>query len=436
MGIYEISLAFGSLLLWYGSGDDLNSRMLLWSGVAITILWVITTGLVRLLGRVVPASGMTWRYGLARLSRYPQRTGLQVTGFTVGLTALLVLALARVDLLNLWRERLPANTPNHFLINVQRDEVEPLRALFIEQGLNDPIFYPIVRGRLVSIGDRAVNADDYQSPRAKRLASREFNLTWTDTLPRDNKLTAGQWWDNQDQNQKAFSVEAGIAKTLGIKLGDTLRYQIAGMEMAAQVSSVREVDWDSFNPNFFVIGSPALFAEAPATLITSFYLPPQQQSFVSVLARQFPSVTHLNVDALMRQVRTLMDRAALAIEYVFLFTILAGLLVLYAAIHTSQSERRRETALFRALGASRKQVLMGLLAEFLSIGVLAGFLAALTASLASYMIATHVFELIYRPNPWLWVWGVGGGGAGIAIAGLLGTRRLLNQSPLRALQHS
>ena len=429
-------MAIAALLVWQTGGSDMGLAMLFGAGVFLAGLWLISVILISLARRFQPPAGMVWRYGAMRLLRRQGSSVLQVSGFAVGISALLVLAVTRVDLLNLWREGLPKDAPNHFLINIQYDEQEAMAELFRSQGVITSVYYPIVRGRLVAINAQAVVPDDYTNPRAKRLLGREFNLTWTDVLPSENRIIEGRWWGEQGHHDMELSVETDIAKALGIKLGDRLRYRIAGLELEAKVTSLREVDWDSFEPNFFVIASPRMLAASPAQWMTSFYLEPGRRAVMADLARKFPSVTVIDVGTIMQQVRSLMDRAALAIEYVFLFTLAAGILVMHAAIQASQGERRQESALLRALGGSRKQVLTGLVVEFATIGLLAGFLAALVASIAGYLLATQVFGLVYQPNPWLWIWGMGGGCFGIAVAGLLGTRRVLNQSPAYVLQRS
>lgn len=422
------------LLAFHASEAVLIGKLLLGAGATVAGLWLAAFTLVFGIRHLQPRSGAAWRSGIARLGRQRASSTIQITAFALGIAALLVLAIARVDLLNIWRGTLPADAPNHFMINIQRGDVKTLAVLFREHDLPMPELYPVVRGRLVAINDRPVGPQDYKDPRAQQLIAREFNLSWADTLQGDNEIVAGEWWGRAEGDAQGFSVETGIAEALDIKLGDRLTYQIGGERTVGDVANLREVEWDSFNVNFFVIATPALLEDHPASLITAFYLPPEQARFITELARQFPSVTVLNVETIMRQVRTIMDRAALAVEYVFLFTLAAGLLVMYAAIQTSKPERRRETALLRALGASRRQVLLGLIAEFGTVGAIAGALAAMAASLASYLLATEIFELPYRVNPWLWVCGIAVGGIGIAIAGVLGTRRLLNQPPLLVLQ--
>ncbi|MGI9303563.1 MAG: ABC transporter permease [Gammaproteobacteria bacterium] len=434
------ALAALAALLLLHAPDPKEAAMILGGALAlIAVLWLIALLFVRVINRMPQAAGLAWRYGINRLQRNIGSSVLQIVCYSLGITALLILVITRVDLLSEWRGRMSPEAPNHFLINVQPDEVESLRQLFVAHGQAAPTFYPMVRGRLLAINDREINAESYSNPRAQRLVDREFNLSWATAMQADNKIVAGKWWSG-DQQARAFSVEAGIAETLGIELGDTLRYVVGGSELVAPVTNLREVEWDTFNVNFFVIATPAALADQPATYVTSFYLPAgesQTQNHFSVeLTRQFPSVTVFDVRAVMAQVRAIMDRASLAIEYVFLFTLAAGVMVMFAAIQASQRERRRETALLRALGANRGQVMTALISEFSLLGVLAGLLATVAASVSGYLLATQVFEITYRLNLWLWVWGLGGGALGIGLAGLAGTWRLLNQSPMLTLRHT
>jgi putative ABC transport system permease protein len=427
--------AMGVLLYWQVGGERIGVRLLFGAATIIAVLWMLAKAALMLLNRLRLHVGLAWRHGAARLLRRKGSAALQIFTLAIGITALLVLGVERVDLLKLWQEGLADGTPNHFLINIQVDEKPDMVDLFNRHSIATSAFYPLVRGRLVAINKQPVKLSNYDSPRAKHLIGREFNLTWTNNLQVDNKVVAGRWWGNEGDERSAYSVETGVADTLGIKLGDTLSYNVGGTEFSAAVTSLREIDWDSFNPNFFVIASPEILRNAPATLVTSFYLPPARKRVITELAQRFPSVTVIDIDAIMQQLKKLMNRAALAVEFVFLFTLMAGGLVMYAAIQSSQCERHQESALYRAMGASRKQVALSLLAEFVTIGVVAGVIAAFTATTAGYLLAEYVFELTYRPNPWLWIWGIAGGAMGVGVAGLIGTRRLLNQPPWRVLTH-
>jgi putative ABC transport system permease protein len=347
--------------------------------------------------------------------------------------ALLILGIVRIDLLHAWQANLPAAAPNQFLINVQADEVEPLGALLRAGGVSLTGFYPMVRGRLIAINDRVVSPEDFAEARARRLVEREFNLSWTARLPEDNRIVAGRWWPAGAAGGDGLSLEQGLAETLGIRLGDHLRFTLAGQELSARVSSLRTVAWDSFRVNFFVILPPGVLERFPATYITSFYLPQERGELLTRLIQRFPSVTVIDVRAILRQVRAIMDRATLAIEYVFAFTLLSGLMVLYAAIQASREGRLHDTAILRTLGASRRQVLASLFIEFTTLGTLAGLLAAAGASAVGYVLAARVFDLPYGLDPWVWLAGILGGALGVGLAGTMGTRSVLAQPPLQTL---
>lgn len=379
-----------ALLIW--QAGEWRLALYVCAGVTGTVaaLALAAWGLVQALGLLRGRVGVAWRFGLANIARRGSGSAVQVVALGLGLMALLMLTLVRTDLLANWRASLPADAPNHFLINIQPGEVAGVRAFLREHGLHDAELFPMVRGRLTAINERAVGPDDYDNPRAKRLVEREFNLSWTDRLQEDNRILAGRWWNASDHGQGVASVETGLAKELGIAMGDTLRFQIAGQELPAKVVSLRSVEWDSFRANFFVVFPSGVLDHYPATWITSFHLPAGQKPLLADLVRQYPSVTVLDVDALMSKVREIMDRVIAAVEYVFLFTLAAGLVVLYAAIQATQDERRFESAVLRTLGARRAVVRQSLLAEFATLGLLAGILAATAATVLGYVLAARV----------------------------------------------
>jgi putative ABC transport system permease protein len=385
----------------------------------------------RLRGQV----GVAWRFGLANIARRGAGTTVQVAALGLGIMCLLVLTLVRTDLLASWQTSLPADAPNHFLINIQPAEVAGVQAFLTARDLGEIRLYPMVRGRLVAINDRPVTAQDYADrPRAQRLLEREFNLSWADRLQTDNRIVEGRWWQPDDIGQAVISVEQGVADEFGITLYDVLRFQAGGRDITARVTSLRTVDWDSFHVNFFVLFPPGVIEDFPATWVTNFYLDPARQSLPAELVRAYPSVTVIDVGALLAKVREIMDRVVLAVEYVFLFTLLAGLVVLYAAIQATQDERRHESAVLRTLGASRGLILRSLVAEFALLGLLAGLLAALAATVLGWVLAEHVFNLPYRLNPLVWLAGALTGLLGIGAAGLWGTRSVVKRPPLRTLR--
>jgi putative ABC transport system permease protein len=430
-------LAFAALagLLLRVAGDlELAGWLLLGTSATGLLLWLAGLGLIRALSMFSFRGRPAWRFGLSGLARSGHLGGLQVAAFGLGIMALLILVIVRIDLLHSWQASLPAGAPNQFLINVQAGERESLGTLLRQGGVSLTGFYPMVRGRLTAINNRPVGPKDFTEPRARRLVEREFNLSWSTRLPEDNRIIAGNWWPAGAEGGDGLSLEQGLAETLDIRLGDRLRFTIAGQDLNARVSSLRSVAWDSFRVNFFVILPPGELERFPATYITSFYLPEERGELLTRLIQRFPSVTVIDVRAIMRQVRAIMDRAALAIEYVFVFTLLAGLVVLYAAIQASREGRRHDTAILRTLGASRRQVLASLFIEFTTIGALAGLLAAAGASAVGYVLAARVFELPYHFNPWVWLTGMLGGALGVGLAGVMGTRSVLRQPPLLTLR--
>jgi putative ABC transport system permease protein len=415
--VYGSALAaIGALILW--QAGELRLAIIFLLGILGTVLILGTCAwlLIRAVSGLRHRVGVAWRFGLANIARRASTSTVHVLGFGLGIMALLLLTLIRNDLLEDWRATLPPEAPNQFAINIQTDQLQPLRSFFQRQGLDKPVLYPMVRGRLIAVNNQPVGPERYENPRAKRLVTREFNLSWAGEPQSDNHVVAGHWWSATDANKHQLSVEQGIAETLGIRLGDRLTYRVAGEDIQATVTSLRSVAWDTFRPNFFVLSPPGLLDSYPATWISSFYLPGTNKDFLSELVREFPNVTVIDVEAVMSQVRTIMDRVALAVEYVFVFTLLAGLVVLYAAI--------------------RRQLLLGIIGEFLSLGLLAGLLGALGATTAGYFIAEHVLDLSFQIRPYWWLLGTLGGGLGIGLAGLLGTRSVLRQPPMQTLRQT
>ncbi|MEN8131258.1 MAG: FtsX-like permease family protein, partial [Pseudomonadota bacterium] len=322
-----------ALLMWWQAGD---SRLAVWviSATLATLVLLLTTAraMVLLLRPLRQRSGTLWRYALAGLARNPGLSAIQLTGFGLGMLAILLLATVRMDLLAAWQRTIPAEAPNQFLINIQSHEVPDLERFLEARQLDVAGIYPMLRARLTHINGTAVSPDDYGSDRAKRLVAREFNLSWAGMLQQGNQIVAGHWWGDKRSGDSIFSVEQGLAQSLGVRMDDELNFNLAGLSIRGRVGSLRTVRWDSFQPNFFVIGTPGLLQDYPATYITSFYLPPGQEKRISELIARFPAVTIIDTRAIIQQIREMMDRGALAVEYVFLFTLAAGLLVLYAGI--------------------------------------------------------------------------------------------------------
>ncbi len=421
------------MIFW--KADD--TRLGLYVVAGFTGAMVVAGLLAWLLLKVVAGlrhGGISWRFGVANLSRRPLGTVVQVIALGLGLMALLTLTLIRNDLLNAWQASLPADAPNRFLVNIQADQVAPLKQFFAERKITEPVMYPMIRGRMVKINDRSVSAADYADERAKRQIEREFNLSWAAAPPKDNLILAGAWWPPSGSPRDQFSMEDGIALRLGVKLGDQVTFDIAGTPVSATVTSLRKVNWDSFNVNFFMISPPGLLEGQPVSYVTSFYVPPRNSELLNALVKTFPNLLVIDVEQVMAQVQKMMTQVSRAVQFVFLFTLLAGLVVFYAAIAGTQDERIQQAAIMRTLGASRAQLTRAHLAEFAVIGALAGLIAAAGASGLGYVLAVKVLGLGYNFSPLAWLAGVVCGSVGIAAAGYFGTRHVMATPPMRVLR--
>ncbi|MDA1108044.1 MAG: FtsX-like permease family protein [Proteobacteria bacterium] len=422
------------LMLWQAGEVKLGLTLVASTAATLALLAAAAFALVRALTLMRGRVGVAWRFGLANIVRRASGSVAQILAIGLGLTALLLLTLVRGDLLASWQGSLPQDAPNRFVINIQPEQLGALRDFFARENMPPPDVYPMVRGRLVAVNGKSVAPASYADEGAARMIEREFNLSWMAQLPGDNRISAGRWWGDGASGEHALSVEEGIAKTLGIVLNDRLTYNVAGQEFTGVVTSLRKVEWDSFRVNFFVIAAPGTLEQYPASYITSFYLPDDRQPLLSALVKSFPNLTIIDVAAIMTQVRGIIERVTLAVEYIFIFTLAAGVMVLYAAIQSAQHERLHDGAMLRTLGASRWQLLSGVAAEFVVLGFLAGLVAAFAASATGYVLAERLFHLPYHFNPWLWLIGPGLGAVGVGVAGLLGSVPVLRHPPLHTLR--
>ena len=377
--------------------------------------------------------GIGWRYGLASLERRSASSVVQIVTLALGFMALLLLTVTRTDLLEAWQRAIPAEAANRFVVNIQPGQLDNIRRSFDEAGVNAD-FSPMVRGRLARVNGLGVGPINYEDERAKRLIDREFNLSYRMDLPPGNSLTTGRWFESSDRKSALASVEDGLAKTLGLKLGDRLEFVVAGENVEIEVIGLRKLNWDSMRVNFFVLTPPAVLGAYPASWITSFYLAPGKDDFVNRLVSDFPNLTVVDVAAIVRQLQAIMDQVAQAIQFVFLFTLAAGIVVLYAVLALAAEERRYELAVMRALGARREQLRRALLAEFAAIGGLAGLIAALGAIAVGQMLATYVFQFEVAINYWLPLAAMLCGALLVTGAGWFAAARLIGVPPLEALR--
>ncbi|MGH8679502.1 MAG: ABC transporter permease, partial [Burkholderiales bacterium] len=428
--------AMAGLILWQAQEVALGGYVL--AGVVGTMLvsGVMAAGAIQLLTRAFAGAGFSWRFGLANLKRRAIGSVIQVIALGLGLMALILLTLVRSDLLASWQQSLPPDAPNRFLVNIQPDQIAAVERFFTKRAMAAPKLYPMVRARLVEINGKAVSSRDYLDERARRLIDREFNLSWTGQMQPDNVIVAGRWFGAGDRGQPVVSVEEGIAQTLGMALGERLTYDIAGERLEVRITSLRKVQWDSFRVNFFVLAPPGLLEDYPASWVTSFYLPPAQAPLIDSLVREFPGLLVIDVAAILIQVQRMMDQVVKAVEFVFLFSLVAGLLVLLAAVSATHDERRFDAAVMRTLGAMTAQLRAVQVAEFVFIGALAGLLAAIGATAVGWVLAHKVLTVPYSVNPQVWAVGLVAGAIGVTLAGLLGTAKVLRTPPMQVFRAS
>ncbi|MBT8422804.1 MAG: FtsX-like permease family protein, partial [Gammaproteobacteria bacterium] len=419
MVTYGVSLlALGLLIYW--SVRDLMLVLIIAGGTLLTavVLFEIGRLLIAVLSRGRGRVGVAWRYGLANIARRGSDSAIQVVAFGLGLMVLLVLTLVRNDLLSGWRATLDVEAPNHFLINIQPDERDSVGTILQQAGLPSPEFVPLVRARMTAVNAEAVGDRRYDSERGRRLAGRGANLTYAESISSSNELLKGDWWPIDYDGVPLVSVEIDAAKEMDVGVGDILTFDVAGEAMSATVSSLREVKWDSFQPNFFMVFSPNALQDYPKTFITSLRVADEQRGALLQLVRAHPSVSVIDIEAILDQVRQVIDKAALAVQAVFLFTLAAGLVVLFAAVQSTLDERRYESALLRTFGARRRTVFAGLATEFAVLGLAAGLFAALGASVIGGLAANKLFNLDYQLDPMLWLLGTVTGVVVVGISGV------------------
>jgi len=434
-GISYLAGAFAVLALLQWMMNDIRLVLGIAAGTAGTFAILGLAGwlLVKATGQFRSVGGVAWRYGLANLSRRGRESIVQVVAFGIGLMVLMLLTLVRNDLMDTWRASLPDDAPNQFMINIQPHEVEPMQRFLAAKGLQVPRFVPMVRARMTSINGEDVNQISFEDPQGERWAKRESNLSFSDEIQIGNELTEGVWWQPGSYVTEV-SVEQDFGRELGVKLGDRIDFDIAGEPVSATVTSFRTIEWDTFRPNFFMVFSPYTLKDYPASYISALYATEDQNSKLIDLMREFPSVTVIDLDASLAQVRDVMDKASLAVQAVFVFTLFAGLAVLWAAVQSSLDERSFESAILRTLGASRNRVLSGVAAEFIAIGLLAGLLAATGASLAAWHLAVNVYELEYHFSMALWLAGPILGMVFVGVSGLIATWRVITHAPISVLR--
>ncbi len=428
---YALGLVAISGLMWWYSGDPALTGAVL-AGLVLTV--ALGGGAAALLLRGGRFAGMRagsiWRLALASLQRRGAGNALLVVMFAIAIMLLLLLTLVRSSLIDSWQAQLPPEAPDHFLLNISPEEVAAVEQRLRADGIAAEGLYPMIRGRVMAVDGSPLPTDGAgDGPR-----QREANFTWAASPPTGNELVAGRWW-GADSGEALVSLEEGFAERLGAGLGDRLELRVGARPLTVTVASIRAVDWESMRPNFFMVFPPRLLADFPATFMTSFHLG-GDKAFLNRLLREFPTVSVIELDMVLAQLRSIVSQVSSAIELVLAIILLAGALVLVAGVQASVDSRLQESALLRSLGASRALVLGGLAIEFAALGLFAGVLATLGAELSAWILQTQVLEMSYRPTPWLWPAGVLGSAALIAGLGVAGCRRVVNTPPLAVLREA
>ncbi|MCB1691463.1 MAG: FtsX-like permease family protein [Pseudomonadales bacterium] len=427
------------LMWWYSKDLYLTSLIFLGALVAVAVLSVIAYSLLRSSRVLGMQAGSVFRLALAGMQRRGQQNTMQILVFGLAIMLLLILYLVRTALVDEWRAQIPENAPNHFAINISPEDVAPIRTLLARNGIASQPLYPMIRGRITQINGESTRAgegghaeDEEEAPGPR--ASSDRNLTFAGVLPDDNHILSGEWWAEDYKGPPLVSLERDIATRNHIKVGDVLTFTIQGRTLSAAVASIRRVAWDNMQPNFYIIFSPGALDDFPSTYMTSFTLPPSKKLFLNELLRDYPTMTVLEVDALIAQVKAIIAQVTLAIELVLVLIMVAGGLVLLASIQASMDERFKQHAILRTLGASRRTVMGSLVVEFCALGFLAGLLATLGAEATVYFLETEIFELEFQFNPELWLLGPAVGTVLIGIVGTLATLKVVRTPPIAVLR--
>ena len=435
MLVAGLALAAVAALLYRSVGDAQMLAILLGGIIVIAIaLYLVGRGLVATMGHFRSGVGVAWRYGLANVARRGRDSAIQVVAFGLGLTVLLLLTIVRTDLLDGWRQTLDADAPNHFMINIQPHELESVANIYRNAGIEPPEFVPMIRARMSTINDVSVKDREYPDPGGEWMANREANLSFASKLSASNEIVEGEWWPEDYDGPALVSIEEEAALETGLTIGDRMTFIVAGREVDATIASVRKINWDSFQPNFFMVFSPGALDGLPTTYIASLRLQEEQQPVLVTLVRTHPSISVIDLDSILQQIRGIVQKASLAVQAVFVFTLAAGIAVLFAAVQSTIDERRFESAMLRALGARKRTVFAGVMAEFAALGAAAGILASAGASILAAIIATRLFELPYEFNPLLWVTGIAAGIVVVCASGFVAARGAVNAPPVDVLR--
>ena len=428
-------------LLFVFSRDLMLSVALLAGGlIVVGILLLLSRVLINAGRRAGSQAGKSWHLAMANLQRRAKENSVQLISFTIAIKLLLLIVVMKNALIDEWQQQLPDNAANRFLVNISGQQIDRVNEFLSDNSIVSSGLYPVVRGRLTAINDERVarrvsKEEDEEADNGRRGVGRELNLTWRASLPSENEVIDGSWWSEQDQKPQV-SIEQGVAERLDIGVGDTLTFQLGSEEFSVPVTSVREVNWQALQPNFFMIFSPQVLADFPATYITSLYVEPSKKELLQDFLSQYPTISMIDVDALINQLRSVIDKVSIAVEFILVLVVLAGSLVLVAQVQASMEERERELAILRTLGAKGSLLRNSVLFEFVALGALAGFMASVAMEIAVYVIQSRVFDMTVSLHLPYWLLGIVAGASFVGFIGLLSCWRLLNLSSVTLIRRT
>lgn len=427
-----------ALMVLYSSSWLLSLALFAGGTLAVLVLLGISRLFIRVSRKAGMQAGSSWRLAMAGMQRRAKQNSVQMISFATALMLFLLVLALRNELLADWQNQLPEDAPNYFVVNVAHDQVEPLQAMFSREEIEATDLYPIVPGRLVAINDElvrdAVTKEERDESEFREGFGRELQLTWRSEVPPHNDIRRGQWFDTQEHPGGEVSVESQVADRLGLRLGDELRFLVGGDEFTVPITSIRDVDWNTMQPNFFMIFDPASLQTSAATYIASFYLPPERKSELYSLFRDFPQASLVDVDNIIAQLREVIGQVSLAITFVLVLVVLAGVLVLVAQVQATMEEREKELVILRTLGAKGSLLSRAVTYEFLILGALAGLIAAIAMELSVYLLQTQVFSMQPSIHWRFWLLGPGLGAVIVAGLGRVVCRRMLQQNTSKLIR--
>jgi len=436
--VFTPLIALFSLLFLFSRDISLSFTLLLAGVLVSALLLVFGRLLMRLSRSIGTKSGASWHLALANLQRRAQANSVQLVSFTIAIKLLLMIVVIKSSLLNEWQAQLPEHAPNLFLINIAKDQVGEVESFIAKENLVTSDLYAIVRGRLTAINNdqitkQASKETNDGSDNGRQGVGRELSLTWREQLPNENIIEQGQWWSD---NQAQVSIEKSIAERLEIKLGDSLTFQLGSEKFTVPVTSIRKVNWQSMQPNFYMIFSPQVLADFPTTYIASLHVPQQQKKLMQSFLSAYPTISVIDVDVMIAQLRKVIGQVSKAVEFILVLVVFAGCLVLVAQVQASMEEREREIAILRTIGAKGSLLRNSVLLEFVALGAIAGLMASVAMELTVYLLQSNLFKMQTSFHFEYWFFGIVAGAGFVGIIGLLSCWRLLNMSSVTLIRRT